>query len=234
LNKYEIVSIDMFQTLVDVGRMRFHFWQQVLGEKYTRDLVDQYGGQWRHLFPDHFQQAIESGDGFVDVKTVFEGYWELLFDKFDIAFDPAEARRVHFEIHRRAPAYDDADVFVNAVKRHYPVCLVSDSDLDMIQPHLDRFGFDSIFISEQLKAYKGDPANRMFAAVIEHYQVAPEKIIHIGDMHTDVVGAKQSGIAACWLNRDRLDWQHAVKPDFEVGSLLEAAELLGHPIDPHH
>jgi FMN phosphatase YigB (HAD superfamily) len=52
-------------------------------------------------------------------------------------------------------------------------------------------------------------------------------------MHTDVIGAKQSGITACWLNRDRLDWQHAVKPDFEVRSLLEVAELLGHPIDTH-
>ena len=72
----------------------------------------------------------------------------------------------------------------------------------------------------------------MFGAVIEHYRVPPEKIIHIGDMHTDVIGAKQAGMAACWLNRDRLDWQHEVEPDFEVKSLFEVAEILGHPIRP--
>jgi putative hydrolase of the HAD superfamily len=232
LTQYDVISIDMFQTLVDVGSMRFHFWRQVLGEKYSKDLVDLYGGQWRHLFPDHFKQAIENSGGFVNVKTIFEGYWELLFNKFDIAFDPLEARRVHFEIHRLAPAYDDAEKFVDTMRSRYPVCLVSDSDVSMIRPHLDRFGFDSVFISEQLRAYKGDPENRMFGAVIEHYRVPPEKIIHIGDMHTDVIGAKQAGMAACWLNRDRLDWQHEVEPDFEVKSLFEVAEILGHPIRP--
>ena len=221
----------MFQTLVDVGSMRFHFWQQVLGEKYSTELVDLYGGQWRHLFPDHFKQAIENGGGFVDVRTIFEGYWELLFNKFDIAFDPVEARRVHFKIHRQAPVYDDAQIFVDKITLQYPVCLVSDSDMAMIQPHLDRFSFDSIFISEQLRAYKGDPDNRMFGALIDHYGIPPEKIIHIGDMHTDVIGAKQAGIVACWLNRDHLDWQHEVKPDYEVNSLLEVAALLGHPIN---
>ena len=231
MNPFSIISIDMFQTLVDVGSMRFHFWQQVLGEKYSKELVDLYGGQWRHLFPDHFKQAIENSGGFVNVRTIFEGYWELLFNKFEIEFDPVEARRVHFKIHRLAPAYDDAEKFVEAMKPRYPVCLVSDSDVDMIQPHLDRFSFDSIFISEQLEAYKGDPENRMFAAVIDHYGVSPDRIIHIGDMHTDVLGAKQAGIAACWLNRENLQWQHEVKPDYEVSSLLDVPEILGHMKD---
>ena len=231
MRQFKLVSIDMFQTLVDVGSMRFHFWQQVLGEKYSEDLVKLYGGQWRHLFPDHFKAAIENGGGFVDVKTIFEGYWELLFNKFKIEFDPVEARRVHFKIHRLAPTYDDAEIFVGKMKQMYPVCMVSDSDVDMIQPHLDRFDFDSIFISEQLRAYKGDPDNKMFGAVIDYYKLPPEKIIHIGDMHTDVLGAKQAGIAACWLNREYLDWQHEVKPDYEVNSLFEVAEILGHPIN---
>ena len=189
----KIISIDMFQTLVDVGSKRFHFWRQILGEKYSEELVDLYGGQWRELFPGHFKKAIESAAGFVDVKTIFEGYWELLFKKFKIDFDPVEARRVHFEIHRMAPPYADAEKFVAEMKTHYPVCLVTDSDVDMIGSHLERFNFDRVFISEQLQAYKGDPDNRMFAAVIDHYGVSPQKIIHIGDMHTDVLGAKQAG-----------------------------------------
>lgn len=231
MDPIRVVSIDMFQTLVDVGSMRFHFWRQILGERYSENLVALYGGQWRQMFPDHFKKAIESGAGFVDLKTIFERYWEFLFNKFKIDFSPAEARRLHFEIHRLAPPYADAEKFVAGMKMHYPVCLVSDSDLDMIRPHLEKFSFDRVFVSEELKAYKGDPDCRMFAAVIDHYGVSPEKIVHIGDMHTDVLGAKQAGIRACWLNREQQDWRYSVKPDFEVNTLIEAAQILGHPIN---
>jgi putative hydrolase of the HAD superfamily len=220
----------MFQTLVDVGSMRHHFWRQILGKRYSEDLVDLYGGQWHELFPPHFKKAIENAGEFVNVKTIFQGFWKLAFKKFEIDFDPVEARRLHFEIHRLAPPYSDAQPFVDRMKKHFPVCLVTDSDEDMVRPHLDRFGFDRIFISERLQAYKGDPENRMFAAVIEHYGVPPDKIIHIGDMHTDVLGAKQAGLKACWLNRDQRDWQYDVKPDYEVRTLDEAAEIVGRPM----
>ena len=227
MNHFEVISIDMFQTLVDVGSMRHHFWRRILGEKYSKDLVDRYGSQWGELFPAHFEKAIENEGDFVPVGKIFEGYWALLFEKFKIDFDPLEARRLHFEIHRLAPPYEDAEKFVDAIGRRYPVCLVSDSDLEMIRPHLDRFRFDRVFISEQLEAYKGDPDRRMFQAVIDHYEVLPEKILHIGDMHTDVLGAKRSGLGACWLNRDGQKWRHPVKPDYEVNTLYEAAEILG-------
>lgn len=220
----------MFQTLVDVGHMRFHFWRQILGEKYSEDLVDLYGGQWRELFPDHFKNAIESAGEFVNVQKIFEGYWALLFRKFKIDFNPVEARRVHFEIHRLAPPYADAEKFIDEMKKRYPVCLVTDSDEEMVRPHLERFNFDQVFISERLQAYKGDPDNRMFAAVIDHYGVSPRNIIHIGDMHTDVLGAKQAGIKSCWLNRDHQDWRYPVNPDYEVSTLDEAAEIVGRSI----
>jgi putative hydrolase of the HAD superfamily len=72
--------------------------------------------------------------------------------------------------------------------------------------------------------YKLNPA--FFRHVIKYYNVQPENILHIGDSKSDVIAPKQLGIRTCWLNRRNLKWDSAVKPDFEVNSLLEIPELL--------
>lgn len=100
----------------------------------------------------------------------------------------------------------------------------------MVIPHLDKYGFDQIFISERLKAYKSDPANRMFQAVISHYSLPSEKIFHIADRYPAIVGASQAGITTCWINREGRTWNLSVKPNYEVKSVLEAADILEKPI----
>ena len=71
--------------------------------------------------------------------------------------------------------------------------------------------------------YKLNPG--FFRYIIDYYNLPPANMLHIGDSKSDIITPKQLGIRTCWLNRRNLKWDHAVKPDFEVKSLLE---ILGY------
>lgn len=231
MSPFSVVSVDMFQTLIDVNGLRYYFWRRILGQNYSESLADEYTKQWGNLFPDHFNNEVSEADGFLSLKRIFEDFFADFFPQIDIDFDPKQAAQVQVDIHRLAPPYGDTEVFLEKIREHFNICLVTDSDNEMILPHLDNYAFKQIFISERLKAYKNDPKNRMFQAVINHYPVLPEKIIHIGDMESDIVGASKVGITTCWLNKDGKNWSHSIKPDYEVKSLIEAAAILGRPIN---
>ncbi len=122
--------------------------------------------------------------------------------------------------------------FLNSVSKEYPICLSSDTDDYMLGDLINIFPFDQIFTSERLEAYKSNSGKKFFSAVIDHYGVKPDEILHIGDSSSDVSGANQAGIVSCWLNRNGREWSHEIKPDYEIKSLIEAASVLGINIDP--
>jgi HAD superfamily hydrolase (TIGR01509 family) len=231
MSYFKVVSIDMFQTLVDVNVNHQLFWQKILGNGYLESLADEYTEQWGNLFPDHFQHVVSQAGGFVSLKPIFKGFFSEFFPPLGIDFDPRHAAQIQVDIHRLATPYGDTEVFLRAIQKNFPICLVTDADNEMVAPHLEMHGFDRIFVSERLETYKNDPESRMFQAVLSHYQVDPGRILHIGDMHADIIGANRVGITTCWLNREQKNWNYDVKPDYEVRSLFEAAEILGRPIE---
>ena len=58
----DVVSVDMFQTLVDVNSMRYYLLRKILGDNYSETLADKYTKQWVSLFPDHFKNAVSKVD----------------------------------------------------------------------------------------------------------------------------------------------------------------------------
>jgi putative hydrolase of the HAD superfamily len=96
----------------------------------------------------------------------------------------------------------------------------------MVEPLLEKFNFDSVFISEEVGSYKNDPESRIFSKVLEYYRIEPERVLHIGDSSSDIIGANKIGIKSCWINRNGLNWKYDGKPDYIVRSLVEAVELI--------
>jgi|TARA_B100002003_G_scaffold134001_1_gene124047 putative hydrolase of the HAD superfamily len=133
--------------------------------------------------------------------------------------------------HTLSQPFDDSMLFLNSVGKEYPIRLASDTDDDMLRTLKQIYAFDHIFTSERLGLYKANADGKFFSAIINHYGVRPEEIIHIGDGRLEVIGASKAGIITCWLNRDNKMWSHDVKPDYEVNSLIEAAGILGIDID---
>lgn len=74
------------------------------------------------------------------------------------------------------------------------------------------------------------PHRQLFDKAQQHLAVAAENILHVGDhLISDVLGAKQSGLQACWFNDQQVDIYRAPKarilPDVEVNQLHQLLQL---------
>jgi HAD superfamily hydrolase (TIGR01549 family) len=228
MSDFAVVSIDLFQTLVDVTSRRHKVWQEFLQERYSEQLTDEYWALGSKLLVDHFHRLTSQSKSFLTLKSIFEVVFAELFPAIGLDFNPRKAALVLAAQHRLALPYEDTRGFLDAVGDEYPICLVTDTDDDMLPSTLlGLYKFDSVFTSERMHSYKNDPECRLFSAVVKHYEVAPEKILHIGDSSADVLGAYCIGIKTCWLNRNSRSWQHNVQPDYIVESLSEIVPILG-------
>lgn len=226
MRKYEVVCIDMFQTLVNVYTRRGFIWKRILGEGYSKELEENYAKLVEKKVIEKFHENVENANVFSNLKTLFNKYFTEVFEEIKLQIDPNMATSIFIEEHGFAEPYEDSNTFLEIVNKDYPVCLVSDADIEMVLPLLERFKFDKVFISEEAGSYKKDSESKIFKKVLEHYQVEPEKIIHIGDSSSDIIGANRVGIATCWINRHDYSWRYEVEPMHKVTSLLEVLPIL--------
>jgi 2-haloalkanoic acid dehalogenase type II len=224
--EFGIISVDMFQTLVDITSRRHFFWKELLEERYSEELAEAYWQLTSMFVLDYFHKLTKQ-EQFLTVKAIFERCLNELLSAMSLDFDPRSAARILAAQHGLASPYEDTSLLFDLVVKKFPICLVTDADDDMLSPSLvDLCGFDQVFTSEQARSYKNDPECKLFIRVIEHYGIEAEEIFHIGDSSTDVLGAHRVGIKACWLNRGGKSWRHSVEPDFTVSSLSEVISLL--------
>jgi len=232
VKKYKVVSVDMFGTLADLTSVRENVWQEILGEGYTPVLAEEYWDRASNLLYEFFETKIRKEGQYVPPKLMFSQCYSVLFAETGIDVDPDEAAGILAQHHSQSGLFDDATLFLNTIGREYPVCLSSDTDEDMLGSLRDIYPFDKVFTSEEIGAYKTGSEGRFFKALVDHYGIKPESIIHVGDTIADIAGASEAGITNCWLNRTGRPWPYEVKPDFEVSSLLEFADILNVDINP--
>ncbi len=224
LKPFEVISLDMFQTLVNVNSRREYVWRPILNGFFTSDLAEQCGERLLELFWDH-SNDLRATKQFHLTQDIYKRCFESLFKEKGMTYDPLEATRILINEHTHSELYEDTVGFLEGIVNKYKVCIVSDTDEAM----LPKFYLDyrlRIFTSEQYQSYKNDDHNAMFKQLLLTYRVNPSQVIHIGDSISDVVGAKREGIVSCWLNRERRSWGHEVKPDLVIHSLGDLDTLL--------
>lgn len=226
LKKFEVICVDMFQTLVNVYTRRKFIWKRILGKEYSKKSEEEYAKLIDKKVIEKFHKHASNDNDFANLKMIFNKYFSEVFEELKLNIDPWEATSIFIEEHGFAESYEDSNTFLETVSSDYPVCLVSDADIEMVKPLLTRFKFDKVFISEEAKAYKKHSEGKIFKQVLKHYNVEPEKIIHIGDSSSDILGASRVGIATCWINRHNHSWRDEVKPMYKVASLSEVLSIL--------
>lgn len=227
LQNISIVSVDMFQTLVNVDSRCHAFWRQVLGNKYTVERAENYWSEIKSYLHREYRELFAKDHEFIKARVVAERSFAKMFNHLGLELDPAFTADIFVKEHGIADTFDDTSQFLQDVGKLYPICLVSDADEEMLGPLRELYSFDHVFTSERFGAYKSSPSGELFRGVVEHYGLGPECIVHIGDSFFDVLGAGRTGMITCWLNRFNKKWEHEVRPHQVVTSLLEAAVLLG-------
>ncbi|WP_040952038.1 HAD family hydrolase [Gorillibacterium massiliense] len=222
MKPFDAISLDMFQTLVDFASRKDNVWEVVLGEKYNADQTPELSRQVLGLLHERMRQ--NEGD-FSTMASIFAFSFADCFERNSIQFDPEKAAELMLAEHGRAELYPDAERFLTAARGVYPLFIVSDAD-DVMIPGAFVGEPYSLFTSESYQSYKNDRYNHMFKRLLQDANLAPGRVLHIGDSPGDVLGAKREGLKACWLNRDQNTWKYEEMPDYTVSSFDELHELL--------
>ncbi|WP_042201669.1 HAD family hydrolase [Paenibacillus camerounensis] len=224
MSRYKVISLDMFQTLVNIEGRREYVWRPILKQDYSEERALELGSLLLRSYYETAAEVRETGS-FWTSKEIYSHGFQRVFGQHKVDFDYMQAVDILFAQHRLSALYDDTERFLEQVCREYEVCIVSDTDILMLPEFYLNYPV-TLFTSEQYQSYKNDSRNLMFNAVLTHYGTAPEQIIHIGDTPSDILGAARAGMTSCWINRTGASWKHTVKPDYTVVSLEECYGLL--------
>lgn len=224
--RFELLCIDMFQTLVNVNSRIPFIWRRILREKYNESLAYECAKSVSRNVFNGFHQSVSSSAEFVNLKTMFIPFFETVLKEMNISFEAYEAIRIFMDEHTKAAPYDDVEGFFALLKGELPICLVTDAEYEMVLPLLSKYKFDEVFISEKAGSYKNEPDSRIFKDVLKHFSVNPGNVLHIGDSSSDIIGANRVGIKTCWINRENMEWRYNPKPDYIIKSLNEVMKLI--------
>jgi putative hydrolase of the HAD superfamily len=216
----------MFQTLVDIDVRIPFIWKRILKDKFSDELAKTCAKQVSLKVINQFHETGCKSSKFYNLRSLFAPCFKEIAIETGLGFNPDTAVDIFLSEHGNSALYDDSLQFFELMGGRVPICLVSDADHIMIQPLLSKFKFDSVFISEEVGSYKNDNESRIFSMVLEHYQVKPDKVLHIGDSSSDIIGASKVGLKSCWINRHYSEWKYNGKPDYVVNSLIEVIELI--------
>jgi HAD superfamily hydrolase (TIGR01549 family) len=224
----KLVSVDLFRTLVDLDPTPKIIWEVFLKDNFSPGVAQKHWQRAAGILDRIWDEAGAGEGSFKDVRVVLEQTCSELFQQIQLGHELQSAVDLLMQKHRINRLFDDARPFLERVGLTYPVCLSTDCDLEMLDGIDALYTFKDIFVSESLEAYKLNP--KFFTHIIRHYNLNPQEILHIGDSKSDIISPARLGVRTCWLNRTSRPWAHAVKPDFEVQSLMQVLDLLG--IDP--
>lgn len=224
MKRFKVISLDMFQTLVNVQSRTSHVWRPILQQGYSEELAAELGALLLGHYYLVYDRVRESGE-FNTTREIYKESFNKVFLLHSLDYDTQDAVDILFAEHRLAELYAETEHFLELITQEYPVCIVSDTDALMLPDFYKKYPIQ-LFTSEVYKSYKNDNHNTMFNDVIVHYGVEPGQIIHIGDSVADVLGAKKAGITACWINRNQETCSSEVAPDYIVTTLDEFYELL--------
>ena len=134
-----------------------------------------------------------------------------------------EALEVFLAARNRVELYADVRPALERLRARYRLFAFSNGNAD-----LQRCGIGDLFDGHvtAIAAGAAKPDARIFAALARHGGREPaEEMLHVGDdPMADVVGARQAGMQAVWLNRDARSWPLALAPPARTISTL--AEIL--------
>jgi FMN hydrolase / 5-amino-6-(5-phospho-D-ribitylamino)uracil phosphatase len=111
--RYEVISFDMFQTLVDVNARKYDVWAGILKDEYTKDKADMFWSDTLKRSSEYTSDMKFGRTAFQPMRKTFSTCYEKLFEEHRINNDTMAAVNILFEEHSRSTIYPDAKDFFN-------------------------------------------------------------------------------------------------------------------------
>ncbi|CAM2880611.1 HAD-IA family hydrolase [Vibrio rarus] len=158
-----------------------------------------------------------------DVTLARETQLAFAFDEIGLA-KPSQAEAVKLTMHQVAILRNRVEIpeatfnTLDKLVRRLPLLAITNGNVD-----LQRIGLQDYFI-DTLKAGPNGAAKPhpdMFAQATSILDVPASSILHVGDhLYSDVLGAKNAGLQAAWLNNSALGIE-----SFSQGKILPDVEF---------
>lgn len=174
MNQFAIVSLDMFQTLVNVNSRIEQIWKPILSDTYSLDTANDCAQLLLDYFFEH-SIRLKEAKSFCLTGEVYKLSFESVFQKMNISYELEEAVHILFQERVHADFYEDTVGFLNRVIKKYITCIVSDADLTMIPRFYTDYGIQA-FISEHYQSYKNDGKNTMFKELLKFLMQIQKKL----------------------------------------------------------
>lgn len=153
----------------------------------------------------------------------------------DVGLAPAQAAdgsrevmTVFAEWRSKITISDENHATLAALAERIPLVAITNGNAE---PHL--FGLDKYFqfILRAGPDGRAKPYQDMYHCAAERLNLAPERILHVGDdLTTDVAGAVRCGMQACWINLRGGNLMHIddarLLPTLEISQLASLTSLL--------
>ncbi len=217
MKSFDIISLDLFNTLVYIDRSSFDLWSHMekslrefpdLGHKISlNDIITDYYSAIRHKMRDKDTEREFRNDEVL--FEVLKQYIEISPDLTALAHDII---KFYFEsalplIHLLPGVYETLDYLK---EKDYTLVLTSNhswaqNGWDVLRKHdlIERNYFDRIIFSGDIGWRK--PSPKIFTTALSGLSYRSKKhIIHIGDeINADIKGALEFGIQALWIQSPR-------------------------------
>jgi putative hydrolase of the HAD superfamily len=159
-----------------------------------------YKSVWKY-FDDRWSKQIAFGatDGLREMLRSLNAH--LPEDSF------ARVRNYFEETHQNPQPLDGTLPAVQKLAEKYPLALISDTAWTPGRVLRQVFARYEILDCFKVLVFSGEvgktkPHPKMFALALAGLGVQPHECLHIGDLqHTDIAGAKASGMRAAWIHR---------------------------------
>jgi YjjG family noncanonical pyrimidine nucleotidase len=228
MNRYDWLLFDADDTLFDFGRaesaaLRQVF--QVMGVPFNPNYLVDYRRINQTLW-----QGVENGaikPGFVKTRR-----FEMLLQTLGLDHSPSAFSAAYLEcLAECSELIEDAAEVVQALQKKYRMAILTNGlqvvqrgrlARSVIRPHIGE-----IIISEEIGFAK--PAKEFFEIAMARLgNPSPRSVLMIGDgWNSDIVGAVQYGLDACWYNPGRKPRPTGCDLTREITSLRDLTEWLG-------
>ncbi|MCC7364683.1 MAG: HAD family hydrolase [Dehalococcoidia bacterium] len=233
------IFFDMDDTILDTSGGLEEAWEIA-----CRDVAPQLGCDWSQLRAAIRREAMEF---WKDEAAV--GHWRVRLVearehvvKLALAaegMDPGLAPRINDrygeEVGGRIKLFDDALATLEHCRAEgYRLALLTNGPADMQRGKIARFDLEKHFDAVVIEGVfgHGKPNREVFDHALTAVDVRPEEAWHVGDnLYADVGGAKNVGIHAVWIHRERLELREdlLITPDRVIGHLHELPGVLREP-----
>jgi 2-haloalkanoic acid dehalogenase type II len=187
---------------------------------------------WRDLRAPDVARALT---GELPPFELFSLRWQRhgpqVLDRLGLKGDSGLWRACREASHAHAAVYPDVAPALAALhRRGLGIAVASDADTEWLMASIQRndVRVEAVVSSEEVGCYK--PHEVFFRAACDRLGVPPSAAAYVGDSpRLDVVGARNAGLTAIWLNRTGADYPSDLQPpDHTITTLTDLEELLAH------